>query len=239
MKSFIIPTLKGIFIAVILAAGFSYAFAFVGPTSQDDIPAPTNTGGVYQIKKGGIMAKFFIATAGSVTRSGNAPAGLIMAKEMIKAYDGLFTDQMYLAAPGAVLKIGDTQTLLPTVLPQADDMQLFTDETALTIDLVGRGDSSTGRNAMELLSGSSCLDNVATVTNTAAIQFWDTTHDRNADVIARQVRLSGGSPTANSVLVSTNGDGDATWATLRVVNGQISLTENEASPVTNGQSCGT
>lgn len=253
MKQTFFKILKVTALAAVIMVSVSYisVLAFNGPTSAGDLPAPVNTSDIFQIKKGGITAKFFWATAQpmqicrncSVTDLGD---GVITGKVLAKGYNGLFTKQVFFSGPNAELKIGNTINTPATTLPSNPTNPLFdmsTYNTPLTIDLNGRGASTpTGKNAMELLSGNSCLSAVTTVVNTSAINF-QKKDGTPVDIVARQVRLSGGAPDAGKVLLSTNPNGDAVWATLKVIGGQITYDYSghtptgTDSPVTGGQQC--
>ncbi len=249
MKHSLFNSIKIIGLAAILAMGISYVHAFTGP-GTGDVPPPLNNSADHQTKQGGLAAKFLLLVGptglnGLFTDPQPDLDGVILAKNLVKSVDGLFTNQVLLQGASSQLKIGDTQTIAATNIPADPSAPLFTGETTpLTVDLSGRGTpAQRGKNAMELLVGSSCQNTATTIVDTRGVKFQKDATGNAVDLVARQVRLNGGSPGANKVLVSTNANGDAVWATVRVSGGQIVYDYNGHtpaagdSPVTTGQQC--
>lgn len=93
-----------------------------------------------------------------------------------------------------------------------------------------------GKDKVNLLADSQfCNTQTMITTDTPAIQFWSTNAGTNAVVAARGVQLSGGNPQPGMILISTDTQGNAVWATpVLNADGTITFTHG-ASPVVAGQ----
>lgn len=102
--------------------------------------------------------------------------------------------------------------------------------------VVGNLSQSSPENGVQLLADSQfCNTQTMITTSTPAIQFWNSVGGANADISARGIQLSGGSPQPGMVLVSTDTEGNAVWATpVLNTDGSISFTHT-VSPVVAGQ----
>lgn len=240
MKTNFLNIFKIVGLTVVLAVSVSVASAWVTPTAPATLGnaiASINTGLFSQAKLGGLTSEQFLV-AGSVMPPGlpSPGIGMALASTMVVSQRGLFTDQLLVPGVASGIKIGGS--------PDGFNTPLFdkgTYTTPLTIDLNGRSSGSGAREGIELRSNDNmCKNNVTVLTNTAAHRFVSTINPGgNADVIARQVRLSGGNPSAGKILIATNRDGDAVWARPQLnSNGTITF-NTSTSPVTSGQLCTT
>ncbi len=213
----------------ILVITVSYVSAyqpFPSNPPAGQVPTPINVGTNDQTKTGGIYSqKSFIAGSG-ITQPGSD--SFILAKAFAGSADG-FLGRMLVSGTTSKMQIGSGANTLPTPLVPTGNT------TPLTIDLTGRS-GNLSYDAIDIISGNRCKDTSTIRVNTAAIRFADgpnVTND-NVDLIAQQLRLSGGNPGEMRVLIATNDRGDAVWGTMSIVNGQVRLIYND-SPVTSGQ----
>ena len=184
--------IAGIIVCIVFGATIVSAWtAPTAPAPGGNVPAPINTGEFNQIKDGGIFSKkFFVAPRGFFTK---------------------------VFAPGTTSRIrvgSGSDTDLG--LEMAD---LDTSSIPVGIDLAGRGNA----NAVEFFSDKTaqCADQrkVTLIADSApAFHFFSRKANTNADIIARQVQLTGGSPAAGKILTSTDASGNAAWGT---VNSQV------------------
>lgn len=93
-----------------------------------------------------------------------------------------------------------------------------------------------GKDKVQLLAdGQFCNTQTMITTDTPAIQFWSSSANKNANITARGIQLSGGNPQPGMVLISTDAQGNATWGTpVLNTDGTITFT-HAASPVVAGQ----
>lgn len=231
--------LIGIFAIAIM--GFSRVYALTGPQSnaptQPEISVPVNHSEEMQTKKGGISTQiegisagiFFLTTLPGSTET-FARGQTVQSSNKIISPWAFFTKFHVGKGKLEIGRNADDSSLLPPI------KDVNTTGSSVIIDLQGRGtanNSDSGTKAMSIYtgdSGNSCSTYTTIRTNTPGVEFKTTMSDR-ADIIAQQVQLKGGNPTRNSVLVSVDENGRATWATATVVGGQIQLVPNTTSPV--------
>jgi hypothetical protein len=98
------------------------------------------------------------------------------------------------------------------------------------------GKFTNGKDKVKLIADTQfCNTQTMITTDTPAIQFWSSDTGSNANIIARGVQLSGGNPQPGMILISTDEQGNAVWATP-VLNADGTITFNSsASPVVAGQ----
>jgi len=219
-------TIKVIGIALVIGLGVSVVSAFTDPTGVppvNNVPAVINTGAADQTKTGGIFSeKFMISDLG-------------------------FFKKMLLPGNESWMRIGDPTTTISTMANIPDGLGTI----PLTVDLTGRSvqskGSTDGQNAIAFISGSpaSCPTAATTIINdkASAFEFTSSTPYNatgHADLIARQMQLTGGAPAADSVLASVDTNGNAVWAKLVVQGGVLKVVNNNGqtiSPVTSDASC--
>lgn len=226
---------------IVLAIGVSRVYALTGPSSsaptQPEIAVPVNHSEEMQTKKGGITTQIEGVSAGLIFPTIlPAPIEIYAKGQTVQSSNkiispwGFFTKFHVGKGKLEIGRNADDSSLLPPI------KDVNTTGSSVIIDLQGRGtanNSDAGTKAMSIYtgdSGNSCSTYTTIRTNTPGVEFKTTASDR-ADIIAQQVQLKGGNPTRNSVLVSVDGNGRATWATATVVNGQIQLVPNTTSPV--------
>lgn len=223
MKKFL-NTIRIVALAAVLAAGVSYVFAFTEPTVNPPAttPAPIHTGEPVQEKKGGIWSKRVLASP-----------------------IALFKKNMFLPGNKSALRIGSgngstgTQSFTKGsagAITQDLNTALFNDDTTipLVIDLQGRAKPT---DAIEFKTGLACpIATRFTNDKAAAFEFRKGTGTDRANLIARQVQLTGGNPDTKDVLVG-DVNGNARWAKASVVNGVVQFSNDSVSPVIEGQSC--
>lgn len=84
-----------------------------------------------------------------------------------------------------------------------------------------------------------CNTQTMITTDTRAFQIWSKGSNKNAAINARGVQLSGGNPRPGMILVSTDDQGNAVWATPQLSTDGTSVTfayGTTVSPVSTGQS---
>lgn len=231
MKNQMFNLIKVVTLAAILAVGVSAVSAFTGPATLippngPETSVPADVSSTPQNKVGGFVSALFLKSgiAHPFALSGAAAAGWVIAEDKIIS-PWSFSTKTFLPGNTSQMKIGSA----------SDTSDPFTDATfPLTIDLVGRGTSPDpkGRDAIEFLADTNfCNTKTTVVTNTPTVQFWSTKNDDNADLIARQIQLNAGNPAKDKVLISTDTDGNATWASVRVRNGAIEYYGYQTTPV--------
>lgn len=238
-------------ILIALVIGVSRAYALTGPTgsapSQPTMYVPVNNSPEPQTKKGSFLSGAgFGAGFRQVSNFTTPPTysdwallannGGIKSENAIVSPWGFFTFGI-LTGTGSSVSVGSSDadsSLLPTIDQPAST------GTSLKLDMVGRGtgnNSASGTTGMSILAGNnnSCTSYVTVRVNAPALKFSKTDSSDaavdHADVIARGIQLKGGSPAKDSVLVSIDAQGRATWAKATVVGGQVQLTPNAPSPV--------
>lgn len=257
MKTFL-HSIKIIAIATVLAVGVSYVSAFTSngapspagnPTNN--VPSIINVGGPeFQTKVGSFTSESFLKAG---TNSTPGLPGWIIAANGTNAPDNggvtslwqFFQKEYLINKPGtfAQMKVGSRIVGRPNnPLPSVDKTKFNPKDTAipLTIDLIDRGsanNSATGTQVMDLLAGDVCNNATTVQTNTAGIQFWSTSNNSNADVIARGIQIGDSSAGAMKVLVATDTAGNAVWGTMRIANGQVVVDYPGSSDVAAGQAC--
>jgi hypothetical protein len=185
---------------------------------------PVHTGGFDQAKQGSFVARFL--KAGLKVLPDNIPIlnGFIIADQVLSAKEGYFW-KIVLPGANAQLRVGTSGGNLFNAA--------FSNPATVTVDLSGR----TSRDAVALLADPSiCTESVTMIaSNTAAFHFWSTGNGDSADIIGRQVRLSGGNPGPGKMLISTDNQGNATWGTVRVNASGEPVYSYGSSPVPVGQ----
>ena len=175
----------------------SFARAWTYPTTvppAGNVVTPINTGIVDQTKKGNLFNKdAFISPWGFFSRI---------------SLPGIITSSGYLHPNLTIGGSGSSGVNLST------SNMFISGNFPLAIDLKNRPTS----NALEIYSDQSAVcpinKKVTFVADTApAFQLWNASKNQNADLIARQVQLTGGSPGAGKVLTSDN-EGNASWGTV-------------------------
>jgi hypothetical protein len=182
--------------------------------------APIHTGDTVQEKQGGIWSKKVLVSPVSI-----------------------FKKSMFLPGNKSVLRIGSDDTGSGTqsftkgsagAITQDFNTALFgeTDSIPLVIDL---HDRAKPRDAIEFITNQACPI-VTRFTNDKAAAFEFKKGTGRANIIARQVQLTGGDPDANDVLVS-DAQGNARWAKASVNANGVVVFSSGTSPVPAGQTC--
>jgi hypothetical protein len=215
MKKTFIESIKIIAVALVIGWGVSGVSAFTpGTFPAGQVPAVINTSADNQTKVGGLLSeKFLVSDLGFFTKT------LLPGKD-----SWLNIGSRLNVAPGAINNNGST-------IP-------------LTIDVTGRAtvtkDGTEGQNAINFISGqTSCSTATAFINDRAsAFEFTSGSTDTgHADLIARQLQLSGGSPQDGSVLAS-DANGNAVWAKLVVQGGVLKVINNQTGfPVVADADC--
>ena len=224
MKHPIINTIKIIVIAAVLSVGVSYVYAFTQPdvapgTAVSNVAAPINTGENLQEKKGGIWSKKVIASPISIFKKSIFFPGKNSSLR-IGSDDAAGSETFTKGSAGAV-----SQSLNTAIFGEDNTVPLV-------IDLHGR---AAPQDAIAFNTTASCSV-VTRFTNDKAAAFeFKKGENSKANIIARQVKLTGGSPDANDVLLG-DAQGNARWAKATVVNGVVKFS-NGTSPVIIGQTC--
>ncbi len=178
-------------------------------------PSPIDTGATTQIKQGNFWARSLKAGFNQVRAE--LPAilsGFIIADTRAVAPYGYFITAVLPGNSGqflSQLRLGSPVNNLFNAV--------FTNRAPATLDLVGRGSagSQKSRDAVAFLADPAvCTEHVNMITNTPAFHFWSDYNSDSADILARQIQLSGGNPGAGKVLLSVDNQGNATWGTVIV-----------------------
>jgi len=219
MKNNLTQYIKILGIALIIGLGVSAVSAFTNPGSTSpgvNVPDPVNTGIENQTKNGGILSeKYFLSELSFFTK-------------------------MLLPGSDSWVNIGGPLNVAPTGINNGGST------IPLTIDLTNRAtvskNGTQGQNAANFITGESSCPTATTFINDHAPAFEFTSASNNtghADLIARQIKLVGGSPQDNSVLAAVDSQGNAVWAHLVVQNGVLKVINNQTgSPVVTDASCG-
>lgn len=216
MKTNLQNIIKTLGFAALLVASVSVVHAFQSATpTATTINPPITTGSDDQTKTGGIFSEKLLVSKTS------------------------FFTQSFLPGNESWMRIGSaggTNVDLGTALANQGTVPL-------TIDLTGRANRNSGtvngQDAIDFISGAGqCADKTTFVNDkAAAFEFAGPTATGNADLIARQVQLTGGAPSANSVLAS-DANGNAVWAHLVVQNGTLKVINNATgNPVVDDANC--
>ena len=240
-------SIKLLGLAAVLAAVTSTVSAWNPPatpgTVYESVPAIINTLGKTETKVGGITSQdYLLAGTLSVPTPPAFPTpglGMVLAKTLLASDKGLFTDQILIPGTTGQMKIG-TGAGYTLTQPLIDSSAY---PRPLTLDLTGAASNKAAE--LRIDNTLACMDNATILSNTSAQQYWSTVNiaadgsqGDNADLLARQVRLTGGNPQPGKILIATNANGDAVWATPKLnPDGTISF-DTTTSPVTSGQSCG-
>ena len=211
--------------------------AFEEPSAgfpKGEANAPVHIGTALQAKSGQFWARIIKSgLAVPLPSSAQSIIGFFAADEALVSPQGFFT-RILLPGNQSFLRVGTTTNSLY-------DSSISTG-VPLTVDLSGRvaGGSPNSRDALAIMAGSGvCTPHVNFITNTPALRLVSNVNNGgNADILARQIQLSGGSPAAGKVLVSFDSQGNAVWGIPKMVksgsNWVLSFDYNE-SPVVAGQ----
>ncbi len=198
-----------------------------------------NVGSDQQVKSGAFWAK--LIQAGSRVTKTSSLAGFLLAETFNIAPSGFMThvilpgsDSQFRLGGGVSGALGNTiesgnESLFGYTFGNLKgDVKniLDSNRAPLTIDLLGRGVKETpaSRDALAVISGGLCSQPTAIVTTASGVSFKSDYNkvltDSNlksdyADVLARQLRLKGGNPGKDKVLVAVDSLGNATWGTLK------------------------
>ncbi len=201
--------------------------------------APVHTGDFEQRKSGGFWSKYLHAgtsiTTSSLSKIINGTFGFLAGDKTVLAPTGIFK-QVFLPGKNSHLRVGTTQedNIGSALYNAASD----SNRAPAVIDLQKRSGSHSVDAVALLKNTNVCTTDLAIVTNTPAIHFWSDKNGASADLIARQIRLSGGNPTSGSVLVSVDSQGNAVWGKPKMVKdgtGWVLAYDYDKSPVKLGQ----
>lgn len=214
-------------------------FGFTFPTINIDCPF-----GIYslsgrrdecrypQIKRGPMLTESFFKAG---TEFPWDTDGSVVSEDLLLSPLGLFYKIFVPGTSGQLLVRSYENTNLNYTAPFTIDMNLrgggpgSGPESGTTLPQ--------GHEAIDMIADTNFCNTKTTVsTSTPAIQFWSTTNNTEADVLARGIQLRGGNPQPGMILVSTDQYGNAVWATPKLEsNGTISFTYDSPSPVVDGQ----
>lgn len=208
-------SIKIIGIAAVLAVGVSYVSAY---SPQTPVPAVINTGTTDQIKAGQLMSEKFMAS------------------------DLGFFKRMLLPGNDSWLNIGGTFTAGNN--PDAISNITSTGGTVpLVIHLNNRAEKSekniNGQDAVKFISpAGQCQPNIKIVNDRASAFELTSTKNTggNADILARQLKLTGGQLGNNKVLAAIDTNGNAVWAIMTVENGAIVIKDSNGQLISAGNS---
>lgn len=216
MKKTFIQSIKALGLAAILFAGVSVSAwnapgtAIHSPAGDNALPvvAAINTGAFDQIKTGGIFSQ----------------------KTLVSPLS--FFKKVFLPGNSATVRVGSSGASGVDFGTFGDpNYQAWTTKTVpLTIDLNARAQRT---NAIEFKSGQVCSMVTRLInTNAPAFEFWNDTKNTQADLIAKQVKLTGGNPGPGKILVSVDANGRGVWATPKLAsNGKDITFDYSDSPV--------
>jgi hypothetical protein len=214
--------------------------AYTEPTANypgGQVSPVVNVGLDQQIKSGAFWSKYLKGGLDILTET--RLIGFMIADRFIISPNGFFThlvlpssnSQLRLGGPGSSITGSVStadNTLFGYIFPRLNTNVktiLDTNRAPLTIDLAGRGTqgSPASRDALAVMNKklNVCGSNTAVVTDASGVSFrsdYNSSLAQNpnnyADILARQVRLKGGNPGPNKVLVAVDNQGNATWGTL-------------------------
>ncbi len=206
MKTKILNSIKIVVIAGIFAVAVSYASAWSPSTA---FPTVVDTGSANQTKSGPLMSEKYMAS------------------------DLGFFKKMLLPGNDSWLNIGGPFVTKNVDLDDITSIESARGTTPLVIHLNNRTQTKkqgvTGQDAVNFISaGGQCQPNIA-VTNDKVSAFQLVSANNtggNADIIARQLKLTGGNPGNNKVLAAVDTNGNAVWATMTVENGAIVIKDS-------------
>ncbi len=181
-----------------------------------------------QSKNGPLITDSFLKAGSNFSWSGN---GSIVSEKSIFAYRGdSFLHKMF--APGTDSKVV-TGYYRGLYANDTSKVPLISDATSF------RNSTTAIENQFNMLADAQfCNTQTMITTDTPAVQFWNIEAGSNATIGARGVQLSGGNPQPGKVLVSTDGQGNAIWATPQLETDGVTITflYSDPSPVVSGQS---
>lgn len=202
----LLNSIKILGILLIVGLGVSYVAAYTpgGAFPAGQVPAVINTSAANQTKVGGLLSdKYMVADLGFFTKT-------------------------LLPGSDSWMNIGGTEPLTSSGI--SNDGSTI----PLTFDLVGRSKTikagTQGQDAINFISGQAQCSTATAFINDRATAFEFTsggTDTGHADLIARQLQLSGGTPQDNSVLAAVDNQGNAVWAKLVVENGVLKVIDNK------------
>lgn len=204
-------SIKIIGIAAVLAVGVSYVSAW-NPGST--VPTVITTGTADQTKDGALMSEKF------------------------QASDLAFFKKTLLPGNDSWLNIGGE--FAGTTPDSISGIQSAGGTTPLVIHLNNRAtsvrDSVQGQDAVRFISGDAqCHGKTAIINDRAsAFELVSLQNGGHADIIARQLKLSGGSPQDGSVLAAVDTNGNAVWARLVVENGAVAVKDVDGRIISAG-----
>lgn len=219
MKTFL-NSIRILSVAAVLAVGVSYVFAFTEPSTNppSNTATPIHTGSVVQEKKGGIWSKKVVASPISIFKKSIFLPGNKSALR-IGSNDNATGNQTFTKGSAGAI----TQDLNTALFGEDDTVPLV-------IDLYSRPQP---QDAIEFKTDLACPIVTRFTNNKAAAFEFKKEDGSRANIIARQVKLTGGDPDTNDVLVG-DASGNARWAKASVVNGQVVFSPG-TSPIPAGQ----
>ncbi len=211
--------------------------AFEEPSAgfpKGEANAPVHIGSVQQAKSGEFWSRIMKSGLSIVLpSSADVVAGFFAADEALVSPQGFFT-RILLPGNKSFLRVGT----ITNGLYQSPASQI----APFMVDLSGRGTqgSNTSRDTLAIMADSAvCTPHVNFITNTPAFKLVSNVNNGgSADILARQIQLSGGNPAPGKVLVSFDGQGNAVWGTPKMVkngNNWVLSFDYSESPVFVGQ----
>ncbi len=218
-----------ILIGTLLTTGVVSAYQqppFNPPSGNVD--SIVQSGQAEQKKQGDLWAKTLKTGFNTISGGSVSLLGYVIGDVLGITKNSFFT-QLVLPGSSSQLRIGNNGGSIDTnkklydyVFNRKTELEtlLQNNRAPLTVDLSGRGAQGTdaSRNAAALFSNKTniCTTNTTIVAaNTPAVRFASDYRDQTtADILARQIRLKGGNPGENKVLVAVDNQGNATWGTL-------------------------
>lgn len=223
MKKNILKIFITLVVAVGITVGVSHVFA--ENTDTNTAPAPIHTGGVAQNKEGDIWIK-----------------------KVLGAPIGIFKKMIYLPGSDSSLHIGSPDDAPASksfnknssgAISQLFNTTLFneTHKEPLVIDMADRSVGTASIDYIHEALKDSCVNNSAVywTTNAPAFEFKTSATNERSNIIAKGLRLSGGNPQKNAVLVG-DANGNARWSKAEVKNGVVVFNTKE-SVIYDGNSC--
>ncbi len=226
MKSFT-QTIHIIAVALLIGWGVSVVSAWTAPTTNPPatgtvkspsgdtakaVSAAINVTGFDQIKQGGFIIDPKITPA--INSKGSFISPLSFFKKTLLPNDDT---AVYVGGVGSADPDFTTQFPGSRTIP-------------LTVNLAGRGNN----NAIKFIADNAeqCPTGTKISTDSSAFQFWNEGGSKNADLLAKGIRLTGGNPAKGKILISVDNDGRAVWATPKLAaNGKDIIFDTTTSPV--------
>lgn len=103
----------------------------------------------------------------------------------------------------------------------------------LTLDTTGRTNNDAIKILSEALPGGQCVlyPNTIIETDTTGFRFTNGSGNTDVDILAKGIKITGGSPAKGKILISVDSNGNAVWATPKLnSNGEI-VFDTTVSPV--------